>query len=224
MRVRRQDRGGRGIATTISSYAAGAVDFAFADSNLIIARSRGVKVKVAGIIHDKSLYAIGTLIENHINSPQDLKGKWIGAPVGDAGRNLFSGFAKLNGLDPASVQWVDMTAPARAASLVLGQVDAVSLFLTETPTFAPKVKEAGKAWKDLPFADFGFDLYSSGLLVREDLIAKDPGPRAPVRGIHDEGLGLVARRIRRRRLRSSASTTRRWIQSGARALRLRCAI
>jgi NitT/TauT family transport system substrate-binding protein len=87
---------------------------------------------------------------------------------------LFSGFAKLNGLDPASVQWVDMTAPARAASLVLGQVDAVSLFLTETPTFAPKVKEAGKAWKDLPFADFGFDLYSSGLLVREDLIAKDP--------------------------------------------------
>jgi NitT/TauT family transport system substrate-binding protein len=167
--------GGEGSATTISSYAAGAVDFAFADTpNLIIARSRGVKVKVAGIIHDKSLYAIGTLIENHINSPQDLKGKRIGAPVGDAGRNLFSGFAKLNGLDPASVQWVDMTAPARAASLVLGQVDAVSLFLTETPTFAPKVKEAGKAWKDLPFADFGFDLYSSGLLVREELIAKDP--------------------------------------------------
>jgi NitT/TauT family transport system substrate-binding protein len=66
-----------------------------------------------------------------------------------------------------------MTAPARAASLVLGQVDAVSLFLTETPTFAAKTKEVGKTWKDLPFADFGFDLYSSGLLVREELIAKD---------------------------------------------------
>jgi NitT/TauT family transport system substrate-binding protein len=167
--------GGEGSATTISSYAAGTVDFAFADSpNLIIARSRGVKVKVAGIIHDKSLYAIGTLVENNINSPQDLKGKRIGAPVGDAGRNLFSGFAKLNGLDPASVQWVDMTAPARAASLVLGQVDAVSIFLTETPTFAAKAKEVGKTWKDLPYADFGFDLYSSGLLVREELIAKDP--------------------------------------------------
>lgn len=166
---------GEGSATTISSCAAGAVDFAFADTpNLIIARSRGVKVKVAGIIHDKSLYAIGTLQENNINSPQDLKGKKIGAPVGDAGRNLFSGFAKLNNLDPASVQWVDMTAPARAASLVLGQVDAVSLFLTEVPTFAAKVQETGKKWKDLPYADFGFDLYSSGLLAREDLIAKDP--------------------------------------------------
>jgi NitT/TauT family transport system substrate-binding protein len=166
---------GDGSATTIASYAAGAVDFAFADTaNLIIARARGVKLKVAGVIHDKSLYAVGTLEENNIKTPQDLKGKRIGAPVGEASRNLFPGFAKLNGIDPASVQWVDMTAPARAASLVLGHVDAVTIFLTEVPTFAAKTKEVGKLWKDLPYADYGLDLYSSGLLVRDDLIASQP--------------------------------------------------
>src|SRR5215216_1410388 len=92
---------GEGSATTIASYAAGTADFAVADSpSLIIARSKGVKVKVAGIIHDKSLYAFGTLEENNINRPQDLANKRIGASVGDANRIMFPGFAKLNNLDP----------------------------------------------------------------------------------------------------------------------------
>lgn len=166
---------GEGSATTIAAYAAGAADFAVADSpSLIIARSKGAKVKVAGIIHDRSLYAFGTLEENNIKSPQDLKGKRIGSSVGDANRIMFPGFAKLNNLDPASVRWVDMTPPARIASLVLGQVDAVVLFLTETPTFSAKAKEAGKRWKDFPYADYGLDLYAAGLLVRDDLIANQP--------------------------------------------------
>src|SRR5215831_5408973 len=47
---------GEGSATTISSYAAGTVDFAFSDTpTLILARSKGALVKVAAIIHDKSL-------------------------------------------------------------------------------------------------------------------------------------------------------------------------
>ena len=166
---------GEGSATTVSSYAAGAVDFAFSDTpTLILARSKGALVKVAGIIHDKSLYAIGTLEENNIKTPQDLKGKRIGSSVGDASRVMFPAFAKLNGIDPNSVRWVDMTPPARAASLVLGQVDAVVLFLTEQPTFSAKAKEAGKRWRDFPYADYGLDLYSHGLLVRDDLITNQP--------------------------------------------------
>jgi NitT/TauT family transport system substrate-binding protein len=166
---------GEGSATTVSSYAAGTVDFAFADTPaLILARSKGAQVKAAGIIHDKSLYAFGTLEENNIRTPQDLKGKRIGSSVGDANRVMFPAFAKLNNLDPGSVRWVDMTPPARAASLMLGHIDAVMLFLTETPTFAAKATETGKRWKEFPYADYGLDLYSHGLLVRDDLIAKDP--------------------------------------------------
>jgi NitT/TauT family transport system substrate-binding protein len=166
---------GEGSATTITSYAAGAVDFAFADApSLIIARARGAKVKVAGVIHDKSLYSIGTLAENNIKTPQDLKGKRIGSSVGDANRIMFPGFAKFNNIDPSSVRWVDMTPPARVGSLVLGQVDAVVLFLTEAPTFSVKAKEAGKGWKDFAYADYGLDLYSAGLLARDELVASQP--------------------------------------------------
>ena len=87
---------------------------------------------------------------------------------------MFPAFLKLNGADPSLVKWTDMTPPARIASLVLGQVDGVTLFFTEQPTFAAKAKEAGKHWKDFPYADFGLDLYSNGLLAREDLIANQP--------------------------------------------------
>lgn len=167
---------GQGSATTVASYAAGAGDFAFADvPSLILARAKGAKVKVAGIIHDKSLYAIGTLTENNIKTPQDLQGKRIGSSVGDASRVMFPAFAQIIHIDPNSVHWVDMTPPARAPSLVTGQVDAVVLFMTEQPTFSAAAKEAGKHWKDFPYADYGLDTYSHGLLVRDDLIAKNPG-------------------------------------------------
>src|SRR5436190_9768780 len=78
---------GEGSATTAAAYGAGAVDFAFADTPaVIIARGRGALVKVAGIIHDKSLYAAGTLEENNIKTPQDFKGKRMGGSIGDASR------------------------------------------------------------------------------------------------------------------------------------------
>ena len=166
---------GEGSATTVASYAAGAVDFAFADTaTLILARPKGARVKLASVIHDKSLYAAGTLEENNIKTPKDFQGKRMGSSIGDAARVMFPAFAKLNGVDPASVKWTDMTPPARIASLVLGQIDGVTLFLTEQPTFAAKAKEAGKHWKDFAYADYGLDLYSNGLLVREDLIASQP--------------------------------------------------
>ncbi|HEY7247458.1 MAG TPA: ABC transporter substrate-binding protein [Xanthobacteraceae bacterium] len=166
---------GAGSATTVSSYASGAVDFAFADvPTLILARAKGAHIKVAGIIHDKSLYAIGTLEENNIKTPQDLAGKRIGSSIGDASRVLFPAFAQINHIDPASVHWVDMTPPARAGSLIVGQVDAVALFLTEVPTFSAVATEAGKHWKDFSYADYGLDLYSHGILVRDELIANNP--------------------------------------------------
>ncbi len=81
---------GEGSATTVSSYAAGTVDFAFSDTpTLILARAKGAQIKAAGIIHDKSLYAVGTLEENNIKVPQDLKGKRIGGSAGDAARVMF---------------------------------------------------------------------------------------------------------------------------------------
>lgn len=166
---------GEGSATTVANYAAGAVDFAFADTaSLILGRSKGAKVKVVGMIHDKSLYAIETLEETGIKAPKDLEGKKIGGSIGDAARTVFPAFAKINHIDESKVQWVTMTPPARAPSLMTGQIDATVAFATEGPTFDVKAREVGKRWKQILFADYGLDLYSNGLLARDDLIAQQP--------------------------------------------------
>ena len=166
---------GEGSATTIASYAAGAVDFALADGpSLIIARGKGVKVKLGAMIHDKSLFGMGTLEGSGINSPKDLEGKRIGGSIGDASRVVFPAFAKINSIDAGKVQWVTMTPAARVASLLTGQVDAVVAFATEGPTFSAKAKEGGKRWKEILYADYGFDLYGAGLLLRDDLVAAQP--------------------------------------------------
>ncbi|HEY7676796.1 MAG TPA: ABC transporter substrate-binding protein [Candidatus Methylomirabilis sp.] len=166
---------GEGSATTIGSLAAGAVDFGFADTaSLILARGQGAKVKVVAMIHDKSLYAIETLEENGIKAPKDLEGRKIGGSTGDAARVVFPAFAQINHVDASKIHWVTMTPPARVPSLLAGQVDAIVAFATEIPTLTAKAQEVGKRSKLILYADYGLDLYSNGLLARDDAIASQP--------------------------------------------------
>lgn len=166
---------GEGSATTISSLAAGAVGFGFADTaSLILARGQDAKVKVVAMIHDKSLYAIETLDETGIKMPKDLEGRKVGGSIGDAARVIFPAFAQINHIDASKIQWVTMTPPARIPSLLAGQVDAVVAFATEIPTLTAKAREAGKHAKLILYADYGLDLYSNGLLARDNDIASQP--------------------------------------------------
>jgi NitT/TauT family transport system substrate-binding protein len=166
---------GEGSSATVAAYAAGAADFAFADtSSVIIARPKGAKLKVVAMIHDKALYGIGTLKRTGIKGPADLQGKRVGSSAGDAARTIFPAVAQLNRVDQSKVQWVTMTPPARIGSLLAGQVDAVAMFATESPTFSAKAREAGEGWDEFLYADFGLDIYSSGLLARDDLVESKP--------------------------------------------------
>jgi len=166
---------GEGSGTTVSALAAGAVDFAFADTpTAVVGRSKGGKIKVIGVVHERSLYTIGSFEGSGIKGPHDLEGKRIASSAGDATRVLFPAFAQITGIDQAKVTWVTMTPPARAASLVAGQADAAVLFATETPTFAARAKEAGKVWTSFGYSQYGLDLYGAGLIARDEQIAGQP--------------------------------------------------
>jgi NitT/TauT family transport system substrate-binding protein len=167
---------GSGSGSTVAAIAAGAAEFGFADiPTTIIGISKGAKVKVVGVIHEKSLYSIGWLDDVvKIKGPRDLEGKRIASSAGDASRVLFPALAQIAGVDQSKVTWVTMTAPARAASLIAGQVDATVLLATETPTFSARARESGKKWASFLYSDYGLDLYGAGLIVRDEDIAKQP--------------------------------------------------
>jgi NitT/TauT family transport system substrate-binding protein len=166
---------GDGSGATVAAMAAGAVDFGFADTpTAIIGRAKGAKIKVVGVIHEKSLYSIGWLEGTPIKGPRDLEGKRIASGASDTNRVLFPALAQIVGIDQSKVTWVTMTNPARAASLVAGQADAAVLLATENPTFSARANEAGKKWSAFLYSDYGFDLYGAGLIVRDEQIAKEP--------------------------------------------------
>ncbi len=166
---------GFGSGDTVKRVASGTEDFGFASvGNMIAARSRGAQLKMVGMIHDKTLETVATLVGNGITRPSDLEGKRIGSPEANASRVIFPAFANINKFDDGKVTWVNMTVPATTPSLMAGRVDAILIFYTEKPTVDKASKVAGKKPLYMLYADHGMSTYGNGLLVSEKTLREKP--------------------------------------------------
>ena len=108
-----------------------------------------------------------------LETPADLVGKKLGAPVFDAGRKAFPIFAKANGI--TGVQWTSMDPPLRETMLVRGDVDAITGFtFTSLLNLEARGVKAGDV-AVLPYADFGVKLYGNAIVVSPKLLKENPG-------------------------------------------------
>lgn len=166
---------GFGSGDTVKRIASGTDDFGFASvGNMIAAKSRGAELKMVGMIHDKTLETVATLVGNKITKPSDLEGKKIGSPEANASRVIFPAFANINKFDNKKVTWVNMTVPATTPSLLAGRVDAILIFYTEKPTVDAASKKVGKKPLYMLYADHGMATYGNGLLVSEKTLKDKP--------------------------------------------------
>ena len=166
---------GFGSGDTVKRIASGTDDFGFASvGNMIAAKSRGAELKMVGMIHDKTLETVATLVGNKITKPSDLEGKKIGSPEANASRVIFPAFANINKFDNKKVTWVNMTVPATTPSLLAGRVDAILIFYTEKPTVDAASKKVGKKPLYMLYADHGMATYGNGLLVHEKTLKERP--------------------------------------------------
>ncbi|MFQ5911789.1 MAG: ABC transporter substrate-binding protein [Nitrospinota bacterium] len=167
---------GFGSSTTVKDVAAGSTDYGFADSgSVIIGKGRGAKVKLLAVIHDKLPHVIYSLSKSRITKPADLKGKKIGAPVGDAIRTIFPAFARANKLDPdKDIIWVTITPAAKPPSLLSGNVDAITNYVTDGPPLFDKAAKLGKKINAIAFPDWGVDIYSNGFATQDTRIKNNP--------------------------------------------------
>ena len=127
---------GYGSADAIIKVASGAYDLAFADVGALLQfNGSQASVKLVDVlqIYDVAPMVILSLKQSSIRSPADLKGKRLAAPSGSASRTMFPVFARANGLDPASVNWLDVTPQLREVLLVQRQADATTAFITDVP-------------------------------------------------------------------------------------------
>ncbi|MCC2677149.1 MAG: rane lipoprotein lipid attachment site, partial [Ramlibacter sp.] len=163
----------KGSGESLAKADTGRADVAIADTGVVLAGiARGAKVKIIGMIFDETPQNIFSRADLPLRTPKDLVGKSIGAPPGDSQRMVWPAFARQNGIDPNSVTWVNVEPTAKVPAVAAKRVDGVADLLTgqynyEQAMGADKVVQ-------MPWANFGFNMYSMAFIASEETLAKKP--------------------------------------------------
>jgi len=163
----------KGSGDSIAKVDTDRVDAGLADTVAVLAAiARGARVKMVGMVFDKTPLNFFSRKDAPLTKPKDLEGKTIGAPAGDGQRQAWPAFAKLHNIDQSKVTWVNIEPAAKIAALAEKRVDVVGDYTTGLP-FYEKAMGVGNAVM-MPWADAGFDLYSMSVIASETTMAKKP--------------------------------------------------
>jgi NitT/TauT family transport system substrate-binding protein len=186
---------GYGSADAITKVAGGAYDMAFADIGALIqfnGRQAGAKVMSVFQVYDEAPMLVLALKKSNIAKPADLVGKRIASPPGASSRVMFPLFARANGFDPATVNWIDVTPQLRETLLVQGQTDAITTLVTDLAG----LERLGVTERDLNimrFSDYGVALYGHCVLTTPEFAAKNPDTvRGVVKGVAEAWKAAIA--------------------------------
>jgi NitT/TauT family transport system substrate-binding protein len=161
---------GFGSGDTVVKVATGAFDLGYADVYTLmrfLAENPAQRMIAFFMVHDRSALSLAVMADSPIRAPRDFAGKTLAAPTGDASRQLFPLFARKSGFDPASVNWLNVSADLREAMLMRRQADGVSGHVT---TVAMNTRAAGvpaSGVRFFPYSDFGLPLYGHVLFTTQ---------------------------------------------------------
>jgi NitT/TauT family transport system substrate-binding protein len=163
---------GRGSGDAVKKVAAGGPLVGDGDISAVMAARVNERAPVKCLMaqHAMSPHSLFVLEGSGINSIKDLAGKTLVTTPGNSHYLYFPLVAKLNGLDPNSVKWVTADPNAMAPMLIAGRVDGAPLFATHFYYQNKQAEKEGKKIKVIPFAEYGFKIYSYCWLATEDSI------------------------------------------------------
>lgn len=155
---------GRGGADSITKVASGTHDIGFGDLSAMMefnAKNPGRELIAVLLIYDQAPLSLISLKKSGIEKPADLMGRKGGAPTVDSTYRLFNVFARVNGIDPARVQWSNVQPQVREPLLVRGEIDFAAAWVM---TALPSLLGLGVKREDINvmmLRDYGLDLYAN---------------------------------------------------------------
>ena len=166
----------QGTAQVIQAVEAGTANIGFVDvPSVVIARANGSRLKMVAVNYEKAPYAIFSLSTGaNVTQPKQLEGLNLGSGAGSFTPKIIQGFMTQHGLDPAKLTISNVAPPARATTLLSGQIPAIEFFVMAKPGLEAGAKGANAELRTLLLADHGLDLYSNGIATTEDYLAKNP--------------------------------------------------
>jgi NitT/TauT family transport system substrate-binding protein len=165
---------GAAVDQNLSALAAGQAQFAALDFTGAMIQAGNGKFKdfrAIAAIHQQTLVSIVSLEGSKVAQPKDLEGKKVGAATGSVNQLLFPAYARLAGVDPLKVTFVNVPPPQLPALLASSQVDALSTFLIGRGGIE---KAAGKKAVIMPYSDYLSDLYGNALVTSATLAGQNP--------------------------------------------------
>jgi len=162
---------GKGSAVAVQKVGAGANPIGLADMpNALTLRGKGADTVGVFNVYANSPQGLYWLKSSGIKSVKDLAGKKIGNPAGDGARTIWPALAKANGMDPASVTWVNIDANAKLAALKSKSIDATTSFYNIHHIFQ---RELGDDMGFVAWKDAGLNTYGNTIIVNGDWLKKN---------------------------------------------------
>lgn len=166
----------QGTAQAVQAVESGTANIGFIDvPSVVIARGNGSSLKVVAVNYGKAPYAIFSLSNGaNVTQPKQLEGLNLGSGAGSFTPKVIQGFMAQKGLDPNKLTISNVAPPARASTLIAGQIPAIEFFVMAKPGLEAAAKSANTELRTLLLADQGLQLYGNGIAATEDYLAKNP--------------------------------------------------
>ena len=169
---------GEGSAATVTRIMSGAYDAGFGDMNAIIQAAAGKPDDaplMVYMIYSRAPFALLTKVTSPVKSFKDLSGKKLGTPPGGAAFKLLPLLAKINGVDYASIDILNVAPNLQEQMLLQNQVDAIAIFTATSYMNLVALKlDPEKDFRWIYYSDSGIDLYSNGVMVSQKLAKEKP--------------------------------------------------
>jgi NitT/TauT family transport system substrate-binding protein len=165
---------GFGSGDAIGKVVGGAYDIGVADFSTVVnynSSHPNAKLITVFIVSDRALTSAVAMKKAGVLKPKDLDGKRIAGVQADASRTLFPAFAKANGIDLNSINWVSVAPNLRQTTVFQGQADAAVGHLNTVVTGLHKLGVKDEEMTIMPYADFGVRIYGNSVIVKPDWAA-----------------------------------------------------
>ncbi|NLD34180.1 MAG: ABC transporter substrate-binding protein [Clostridiales bacterium] len=164
---------GKGSGFSVTSIDSEMADIAIADAPVVFKfRQEGAAAKIIGIIFDKHPNGMFFYDDSGIKQPADVAGKTVAVPATDGHKVMWPAFAALIGVDPESVEFVNIEPTAKVSALASRNADVVFELLTGIPNFQAAIPQGGFSW--FLWADYGFECYAHSYITSDKTIEERP--------------------------------------------------
>jgi NitT/TauT family transport system substrate-binding protein len=180
---------GSGAQTVLKLLASGNEKFGYGPAvSAAQAVSQGLPIKVVALYQTKAPIGVISFPDVPLKSPKDLEGKRLAISVGETFGDMLGPFTRINNVDIAKIQQIQMDASARTAQFLTRKIDVMSVYLSnEWPQIE---KRAGVKFNILRVSDFGLNLLGASIIVGNAFAEQNPDTvkkllRATAKGYRD---------------------------------------